>query len=118
MYTLTELKQVYKKSTKIKNSIQRSIVACNSTIYTEQNTEELNSVKSFLSYKLDLITDILAGVRNYLKNQTNQTIDEFSSMLQKQTSLFNEVSKDLHMHRLEQIYSRQINKEIADLQLN
>ena len=113
MYTLPELKQIYKKSIKIKNSIERSIVACNSVVYTEQNTEELNDVKNYLSYKLDLITDILTYIKNFLKNSSKLTLEEISFVIQNYTNQFNDVSKDYRLRRLEQIYTRQINKEVV-----
>ena len=115
MYTIPQLKQLLKKSVKVKNQLERSYIACNSTVYTEQNEEELNDVKTFISYKIDLVNDIIFLISNFLKNKTTYSYEEFSSIIESYTRQFNSVCKDSRLKRLEQIYTRKINVQNTTL---
>ena len=111
MYTDKQLKQIYKQATKIKNSLERSMASCSKTIYTEQNTEELNAVKNFISYKLDIINEIIMYVKNALNKFYILSKEDLSSELGLYQKQFNQISSDPYLSRLEKIYTRNLNVE-------
>ena len=115
MYTNESLKKLLKKCTKLQNSLMRTRAACGEAIYDEQNTEEINDVKAYVEYKIDLLNDISNLIKNFLKGYLNCTIEEMAETLNYYRSQFNALTKDSYLSRLQQIYSRQLNEEIKVL---
>lgn len=115
MYTKDQLKQMNKKANKLKNSLFRAYDACNSTVYTEQNTEELNAVKEYVAFKIDLLTGILSILENALKNKNGKISEEQITELNEIKQQFNKLSKDEYLSRLQQIYSRKVNTEFVSI---
>ena len=115
MKTNENLKLTLKKSTKLKNSLKRARIACNEVIYTEQNTEELNEVKAFIEYKIDLLDEITTLINKFLKNQWDYKEAEFLKTLDLLKEQFNAVSNNARLFRLQKMYTRKINEELIDL---
>lgn len=115
MYTKEQLKQMHKKANKLKNSLFRAYTACNSTVYTEQNTEELNSVKEYVAFKIDLLTGIICILETALKDNNGKISAEQISELNELKQQFNTLSKDKYLSRLQQIYTRKVNAEFVSI---
>jgi len=113
MYTLSELKQMHKKVNKLKKSLFRAYTACSSTVYTEQNTEELNAVKEYIAFKIDLLTGIISILETALKENNGKILVEQISELSEIKQQFNDLSKDEYLSRLQQIYTRKINDQVV-----
>ena len=108
MYTIDQLIQMCKKTNQLKNSLFRAYTACNSTVYTEQNTEELNTVKEYIAFKIDLLTGIMCILENALKENNGKISEEEIFELNEIKQQLNDLSKDEYLSRLQQIYTRQI----------
>lgn len=115
MYTKQSLKQILKKVNKSKSSLTRARLACNQTLYTEQNEEELNEVKAYIEYKIDLLNDIMNLINNFLVGNLNCNIDELSTTLDYYKEQFNDLSNEVRLSRLQQIYTRKVNNEVIGL---
>ena len=115
MYTNQDLKNLLKKCNKLHSSLLRTRNACNSAVYNEQNTEEINDVKAYIEYKIDLLNDISNLITNFLKGNLNSSADEMAEELNNYRAQFNALTKDSYLSRLQQIYSRQFNAEIKVL---
>lgn len=107
MYTNKTLIKLYKKTTRIKHSLARTNMICNSIKYTEQNTEELNNVKAFIAFKLDVLADIRALIEQFFKSKQEFPTSEFEEQLNELTEYFNKIAKDAYLSHLQQMYSNQ-----------
>lgn len=115
MYTKESLKQMLKKANKTKASLTRAHFACNETVYTEQNKEELNETKAYIEYKIDLLNDIINLINNFLAGNLHCNIDELFETLNYYKDQFNVLSNDERLSRLQQIYTRKIDEEVICL---
>lgn len=115
MYTKQSLKQIHKKTSKLKNSLFRAYDNCNSTLYTEQNTEELNTCKEYIAFKIDLLTGIMCILETALKENNGKISEEQISELNEIKQQFNTLSKDEYLSRLQQIYTRKVNTEFVSI---
>lgn len=114
MYTNETLKKLLKKSTKIKQQLIKAQITCNSVIYTEQNTEELNDVKAYLAYKIDLLNEMISLTSTFLAKKLN-SYEEISTTLNTYTEQFNNLSNNARLKHLQQFYTRKSNNELEVL---
>ena len=111
MYSTNDIKRILKNAVKYKKSLLRVMEMFNNARYTEQNEEELNNLKCFVSYKIDLLNDLIAIIRNGMANKID--LEELSISIHEIQSLYKEVSSDSYLSRLEQIYTRNIDDELT-----
>jgi hypothetical protein len=111
MYSKPELKQIFKKTLKMEQRLKRMFVVCNSTHYTEQNTEEVDAVKTFINSKIAKLSQIKTLAENLLQEENNSAQMKLKELI----SEFNIISNNAYLNRLQQIYTRRVNEEIMSI---
>ena len=115
MYTEKSLKKLFNKYEKKHKSLTRALIICNDVVVNKFNEEELNEVKEYVAYKIDLLNDIMKLINNFLEGDLRCNIEELAITLDYYKKQFNDLSKEARLSRLQQIYTRKVNEEVIGL---
>lgn len=115
MFSKGEIKNFQKKVIKAKKELIKVMSSCNKAIYTEQNEEELNDVKAFITSKINLLTEIETYINEYLQNKLTCSLVGFVANVMNYKHEYYELCQDERLEYLQKVYSNKVNKEILSI---
>ena len=102
----TELQNLYKKCKSIGTILKNKVKHLNQVVYSEQNTEELNSVKDFVQSKLEVITNLKNFIYKDIKNIKNGKEQLYFNQIGENLSKYRNLCDNKYLTHLENLYTR------------
>ena len=109
MFLKGEVKKFQKKVSEEKKELLKVLANCNQVIYKEQNEEELNDVKAFITSKINLLTEIESYVNEYMQNKLTCSYVEFVTNVMNYKHEYYELCQDERLTYLQKVYSKKTN---------
>lgn len=111
---ITDIKRICKKAKSSKKQHEDVLQDLRLVCFTEQNAEELETVKTYVLVKLNKVNELFTACKVVLSkkssNVTEEEIDDVFTILAQ----YEKLVKDPYLSRLERIYSKQ-NNSLAGL---
>ena len=115
MFLKEDVKKFQKKVGKAKKELLKVLANCNQVIYTEQNEEDLNDVKAYVSSKIKLLTEMEAYLKDYFQNKLECSFVGFVANVMNYKQSYCELSQDARLNHLQEVYAKKTNCELVSI---
>lgn len=113
-----EIKQYQKNVVKTKKKLMSALSLLDRTLYTEQNTEDLNDLRDFIVGKINILSEIENYVSDYLNNKLQCSFIGFVGKLMTLKNRYHEFTQDDRLNYLQTRFLKNNNEQTVYEEFN